>query len=288
MITFFNLPSLSRKFIGKNGLQKAWPLDRSAPSPGTHNGFMITLTKFLGMLLMPAGILWIGLLLAAAWAFRGRLRGLGMFLACLWIGFTCAGNLQIGHALVAQLERSSPVPQGGSAPLDALFVLGGGTQVDDEGRPHLGIHGDRLAEAARLWRSGRARRLVASGTSLGEGRSRRNLGMEARTVWEGLGIPAEAIWVVEEPCVITREEIRADRRLAAAQGWSRVGLLSSAWHLPRALALAEREGFRVQGCSSDRRGRIPRFHLWHLVPQSEGLEHTQLACWEWLGRWMGR
>lgn len=121
-----------------------------------------------------------------------------------------------------------------------------------------------------------------------DGPSRRNLGAEARIIWQELGIPAEAIWVVDQPCVITRDEIRADQRLAARQGWSRVGLLSSAWHLPRAQALAERQGFRVQGFPSDRWGRIPSFHLWHLVPQSEGLEHTQLACWEWLGRWMGR
>ena len=32
----------------------------------------------------------------------------------------------------------------------------------------------------------------------------------------------------------------------------------------------------------------PRFQLWHLVPQEEGFQKTQLACWEHLGRLAGR
>lgn len=248
---------------------------------------MLAFTKLLGMLLMPLGLLWLGLLLATLSAFRRKLPGLGACLALLWLGCGLAGNLQVGHALIGRLEiQILALPQE-APPLEALFVLGGGTQVDDRGKPFLSDGGDRVAEAARLWHSGRTKLLVASGGSrdLAGGR---NLGLETALIWRDLGIPAASIRVIEEPCFITRSEIQAYHRLKVKEGWQRVGLLSSAWHLPRALALAKREGLEVIPVPSDRRGRVHQFQLWHLVPQYEGLQHTQLACWEWLGRRMGR
>lgn len=249
---------------------------------------MLTITKTLGMLFMPIGLLWVGLIVAVIWAFRRGMRGLGGFLTLLLLGFTLAGNPQVGAALMGRLESTIPVFPADAPPLDALFVLGGGTQVDAQGRPFLSESGDRVIGAARLWHAGRVKLLVASGASNDSSAGSRNLGAETREIWQGLGIPSEAIRMIEEPCFITRDEIQAYRRLKTQERWSRVGLLSSAWHLPRALALAEREGLEVLPLPSDRRGRIPRIQLWHLVPQQEGFRKTQLACWEMLGRLVDR
>lgn len=249
---------------------------------------MLDLTKFIGMLCMPMGLLWLGVGLAALWAFRRGLRFLGGFLGLLFCGLALAGNPQVGAWLMGRLESTIPALPQDAAPFDALLILGGGSEIDDQGRPMLGFSGDRIVEAARLWHAGRTRRLVASGASHDSPTSHRNLATETRQIWLELGIPASAITCLEEPCFITRDEIRAYRRLKIREGWQRVGLLSSAWHLPRAMALARREGLEVIPIPSDRRGRIPRFQLWHLVPQQEGLMKTQLACWEMLGRRVGR
>jgi uncharacterized SAM-binding protein YcdF (DUF218 family) len=249
---------------------------------------MLALTKLLGMLCMPLGLLWLGLALAATWAFRKRLRGLGAFLVLLFLGFTLAGNVQVGAWFMGRLESEVPPLSESSAPFDALFVLGGGSQIDDQGHPLLSTGGDRIIEAARLWQAGRATCLVASGASDDALADRRNLGAETRAIWVSLGIPGTAIRVLAEPCFITRQEIQAYGRLKTREGWRRVGLVSSAWHLPRAMALARREGLAVVPVPSDRRGRMPRFQLWHLVPQADGFQNTQLACWEHLGRLAGR
>ena len=111
---------------------------------------MLALTKLLGMLCMPLGLLWLGLALAAAWALRRRLRGPGAFLVLLFLGLTLAGNLQVGAWLMGRLESEVPPLSEHSAPFDALFVLGGGSQIDDQGRPLLSTGGDRIVEAARL------------------------------------------------------------------------------------------------------------------------------------------
>ena len=249
---------------------------------------MLAFSKLLGMLCMPTGLLWLGLALAALWAFRRGMRGLGGFLALLFLGFTLAGNPQVGSCLMGRLESPIPALPSDAAPFEALFVLGGGSQVDDQGHPMLGASGDRIVEAARLWQAGKVGCLVASGASDGFRTGRRNLGVETREIWKGLGIPTKDIRVLEEPCLNTSDEIQAYRRLKVREGWHRVGLLSSASHLPRAMALAKREGLEVVPIPSDRRGRIPRFQLWHIVPQEEGFQKTQLACWEMLGRLVGR
>jgi uncharacterized SAM-binding protein YcdF (DUF218 family) len=249
---------------------------------------MLSCSKLIGMLCMPLGLLWLGLLLALFWAFRRRMRGLGGFLALLFLGFSLAGNPQVGAVLMNRLESTIPALPESTAPLEALFVLGGGSQVDERGRPFLGVSGDRIIEAARLWHAGKARYLVASGTSDDARAGRRNLGAETHAIWESLGIPSAAIREIKEPCFITRDEIQAYGRLKTKEGWHRVGLLSSAWHLPRAMALAKRADLEVLPIPSDERGRIPRFQLWHIVPQEEGFQKTQLACWEMLGRLVGR
>jgi len=248
---------------------------------------MLACSKLIGMLCMPTGLLWLGLLLAMFWAFKRRMRDLGAFLAFLFLGFSLAGNPQVGALLMNRLESTIPPFPENAAPLDALFVLGGGSQVDERGHPFLGVSGDRITEAARLWHAGKVRCLVASGTSDDARTGRRNLGAETRAIWESLGIPSTAIREIEEPCFITRDEIQAYGRLMVQEGWHRVGLLSSAWHLPRAMALAKRARLEVLPIPSDERGRIPRFQLWHLVPQEEGFQKTQLACWEMLGRLVG-
>jgi uncharacterized SAM-binding protein YcdF (DUF218 family) len=216
------------------------------------------------------------------------MRGLGAYLLLLALGLALIGNPQVGYRMKARLEASLPLTSEGEAPVEALFVLGGGSEVDVEGRPYLGEYGDRIVAAARLWHAGRVKRLVASGASNNSDRGRRDLGAETRQLWLGLGIPSEAIWVIDEPCFVTREEIQAYRRLQTKEGWTRVGLLSSPWHLPRALATAKREGLVVVPFPSHPRGHIPTAQLWHLVPQQDGVQNMQQVCWEVLGRWMGR
>ena len=237
---------------------------------------------------MPVGLLWLGLGVASFWAFRRGLRVLSGFVMCLFLGLGLAGNPQVGAWLMGRLESPIPSLPVEAAPLDALFILGGGSEVDAHGHAMVGMGGDRIVEAARLWHAGRAKRLVASGASNDSLAARRNLAVETRAIWLDLGVPASAILCLEEPCFVTRDEIKAYAHLKAREGWQRVGLLSSAWHLPRAMALAKQEELEVVPVPSDRRGRMPRFQLWHLIPQQEGFQKTQLACWEMLGRRVGR
>lgn len=251
--------------------------------------FLLDLEKTLGNLLMPAGLLWLLLLTVTLVLLKRRQWFPAVLAGLVWALFGLAGNFYVGSALLASLERTvPPLPLQGLEPFDAVFVLGGGTDVDPGGAPILTMSGDRVVTAARLWHEGKARFLVASGLGRdGEGATR-DLAQETRAIWLSLGIPDSAILRVEDPCWITRDELRAYRRLQDRRHFRRVALVSSASHLPRAMALAAGLGLEVTPVGAEWRGRRYTVQLLRLVPQGEGLARTQEACWEYLGRWVGR
>jgi uncharacterized SAM-binding protein YcdF (DUF218 family) len=250
---------------------------------------LFDLAKAAGHLLMPAGLLWLTLLASAGLLLRRRQWAAGALVVLSAILFAAAGNFYAGSAMMAGLERRiPPLELERAQPFDAVFVLGGGTDLDPWGRPILGEAGDRVAAAARLWHAGKARLLVASGSGLDAVTGPRDLGAETRTIWLGMGVPRDAILVVERPCLNTRQEIQAYRELQDRRHFKRMALVSSASHLPRALALAEKAGLAFTPVGADWRGRSHAFQVQRLVPAGDGFLLTQRACWEHLGRFLGK
>ena len=249
---------------------------------------LLSLEKALAMLVMPVGLIWL-LILATSlfWLRRRRPRPavMGLALAAL---YACAGSTCLARRLIGSLEQRVPeVSVAALEPFDAVFVLGGGSELDPALEPELSPAGDRLFLAARLWHGGKARLLVTSGVSRDSLGGLRDGGQETRALWRSVGIPDGAILPVAEPCWNTRDEIRAYARLQSRFGWKRVGLVSSASHLPRAMALAAKAGLAVTPLGADRQGRPRAFQLQQLIPQGLGFEINDRACWEYLGRWLG-
>jgi uncharacterized SAM-binding protein YcdF (DUF218 family) len=250
---------------------------------------VLTLQKIVGFLVMPAGLIWLALLglTFASWRRRARLPA---FLTTIVLGaYTLAGNVHVGHSLMRRLERQ--VPDSHLLPtvtLDAVCVFGGATELDPFGRPELACSGDRVIAAARLYHAGLAKVLVASGVASDSLTGPRNLAEETRQIWRSLGVPDSAIELVPEPCWVTSDEARAFKQLKAKHSWERVGLLSSAWHLPRIMRLAQKEGLAGIPVGSDWRGREHVFQWQDCVPQGAGFWRVNLAFWEFVGGLSGR
>ncbi|GDY12382.1 hypothetical protein LBMAG53_12600 [Planctomycetota bacterium] len=252
--------------------------------------------KLLGVLLMPFGLIWLSLLIWTIAAAVGRHVRLAVGLGLVTVALGVVGNCWVGGVLIDLLERQVPrIDPDVGAPFDAVFVLGGGTSLASDGRPSFAESGDRVAVAAALWHRKRTSILVASGMSIPALDQPRHLGVETRTLWAGLGIPPSAVLVIpadESPSAdgprITREEIVLYQRLCTERGWTRVGLVSSGWHLPRALAACRRIGFDPVPIPAQPSGPPPRFSMYFLVPQAKGMNTVQTACWEFLGLIVGR
>lgn len=247
------------------------------------------LRKWLARLAMPHGWFFLILLAAAAWLWwSGRRREAIVATAVLTL-YAAVGNVWVSHALLGQLEEAHAAPRPGDEPFDAVILLGGGAGVTPEGVPQLGTSGDRLAVAARLYHQGLTPRLVCTGSSIA-GLNRpvtESLGQDSRALLGAMGVPPEAVMELDGPQT-TSEELAALAERIPAEGWRRVGLVTSAWHLPRATRLAERAGLSLVAIAADYRTTPAPINVVHLLPSAEGFGNTRLFVWEILGMLAGR
>jgi len=248
-----------------------------------------TLRKTVGLLMMPLGLIWLGILVAAVIAFETHRRRLAVGMAILALVLEFAGNPVIGGWLIGRLERPfekiDPLRRG---PFEAVFVFGGGASRDQSGRISLDDAGDRIILAVRLFLAGRTERLVASGpwVEAVDGSVWSYPEMVA-DLWHELGVPRDRIVVLSGP-TSTSDEAAAYAELLARTGWSRLGAVTSAFHMRRALENLHRHGIRAEPLPCDLRGstRVPDLRT--LVPQASGFLLSQIAVWEMLGSAAGR
>ena len=140
---------------------------------------------------------------------------------------------------------------------------------------------------------GLAPRIVSSGSAIAALHgSEKALGEDTRVLLMGMGVPGSAVERLVGPKT-TSEELSALAARAPQEPWKRVGLVTSAWHLPRAMRLAERSGIARAGVEvvpipADYRGTGTMVTIVHLLPSEEGLGNLRIFVWEILGMAMGR
>ena len=119
--------------------------------------------------------------------------------------------------------------------------------------PDLADAADRVWYAARLYHRGVARRIIVSGGSLLVQKSGPAVNEAAamRQFLVDLGVPPEAI-VSEGNSLNTLENIRNVRAMV---GDARVALITSAYHMPRALKIARQGNLNVGAFPTD--WRVP-------------------------------
>lgn len=249
------------------------------------SGSGLVAKKVLAHLLMPAGLIWLGLLLVVN--SPGIPRSQRSFLAFLWIAYTLAGSPYLGNGLLAIQENPFYASETLAEPLDAIVVLGGGTSVTPGGNPSVGLHGDRILKPAQLFLAGNCRRLITTGRSVTERGEDRLLSRETSLLWQSLGVPADAIAELSEPRNTAEEMLAVAELLEAHPEWGKVGLATSASHLPRALDEARKQGLELIPVPCDFRSSALPLSPLYLVPQARGFRDVQTALWEWLGRAAG-
>jgi len=260
----------------------------------------IDLRRLLTQLVMPLNVglslALGGALLALALQRHPRLRRLALGLAMagvllLWI----AAMPWTAHTLLHGLEAAYPprpaaICGGASTTVDAIVVLGGAVAPqlpgDTRGRLHRGS--DRIREAALLFHAGCAPRLLVSA---GSGIDASQVGSEAaaiRALLAEFGIPDSAL-IFEDRSRTTAENARESRTALQGAGASpRILLVTSAWHLRRAVPLFEAVGFEVLPVGADYRSLSGCGGIHCVLPDSGSLDATGMAWKEYLGDWVSR
>ena len=113
------------------------------------------------------------------------------------------------------------------APVDAIVVFAGG--VGESGRAGGGFQ-ERVTQAIELYRAGHAPRMVFSSGFVFTMREAEVM----KAVAVANGVPPEAI-LLEESASNTRENVVFTKRILDEHGWRRVLLVSSPYHMRRAL-----------------------------------------------------
>ena len=174
----------------------------------------------------------------------------------------------------------------------AIVVLGGSMKMPNGSHllAEVTNSSDRMLEALRLYRAGKAPMIVPSGGDDPLLPNARNLheADEMRTILEEWGVPESAI-LVEDGSINTRENALFSHRLLEQRGIERVILVTSAIHMPRAASTFRRVGFDVVPVPADfLTGWEEQASIFDWFPSSGALANSKEAIHEWLGLWVYR
>ena len=257
---------------------------------GAYAAFGTTIVeKSLTALAMPVGFIWLILLVwfYISFCLRQRTTAIvaGICLAIVW-GF---GNFMVANALVKSLER----PFLGFDPaalesLDAIVVLGGGTTTNPNAQAQLARSGERIGMAAKLFLAGKTDRIICTGTQTYiSSTDDLDTSQESKAVLEALAIDPDSIDTI--PGANTYQEMQNLKKwLAEHPDAERIGIVTSAWHLKRAMRLAHSTGIEATPIPADFLSRYPTVSSDWIIPSSENLDHSTLAIKEYLAALVGR
>ena len=245
----------------------------------------LTLSKLMTPLISPLGISFLLWLAAAVlyklrrgpWAMRCGIAGIAVVLVF--------SNPIIADALLGSLENdfaTRPIEDYPRA--DMIVVLGGVTGPSLPPRQSVeamsGI--DRLIDAVRLLRAGKARAIIVSGGSsygrgpgVTEAEHLRDLALD-------FGVRERQV-LLEMESRNTFQNAKFVRQRLEQMGFGRVLLVTSASHMWRAVACFRKQGLAVIPVPADIEV-VPRpFNLLRFLPHSESMNFSSRAIKEYVG-----
>ncbi len=241
------------------------------------------LEKMLTDLAMPTGIIWLALIVMTYFCLLTRQPWPAIVGFACWLILTLAGNSYVSNWLMSTLESPyQKINVLAMEPLDTIVVLGGGTSSRLTGGSQLADNGDRVSTAARLFHAGKVTNLICTGESyLPKTEFDLDPRQEAAEILIGLGVPPAN--VVQMKGRNTSEEMHNLKTwMEANPNHGRVGILTSAWHLPRVMRLAKANGLDVIPVPSDFRTMPYRPDPNLFIPSSNRIRQTWLAVKEYL------
>ncbi|MCF8009822.1 MAG: YdcF family protein [Clostridiales bacterium] len=242
---------------------------------------MLYVIKFIYHFFLPPGIFVILLFILAAWTYKNRRRAAVLIMitaTCLYIISTSF----VGNTLIRSLEKCYGLPDKITA--DVIVMLGGGATLDTpniEGKGHLsGSASNRLLTAVRLYKKTGLPVIIAGGQVY------KNSGNEAQIAKRymvDLGVNPDKI-IIENKSRNTTENAKNTARVMNEYNYEKVSLVTSAFHMRRAVINFQKVGVTVQPYPTDYKSSI-KLALYpnNFVPCHDGIYKSGLAAKEYLG-----
>lgn len=250
------------------------------------------LSKLLPLLVYPVGLVSLCLMVTlwAVWR-RRRWWATGSTAIALLV-LLISSNTWVATHLVQSLEWRNlppdPVPTA-----DAIVVLGGSTRPSDYPRPWIDVMeaGDRVLHGAQLYKAGKAPTLIFSGGRINWKGGGPPESSDMAQLAQAMGVPATAI--LEEPTSLNTYQNAVNvKEILEQEGITRILLVTSAIHMPRSLAIFQKQAIDAIAAPTDflvSRGSIAEISgsrqaiLLSLLPDASNLAEVTRAMKEYIG-----
>lgn len=243
---------------------------------------MFYLNKFIGVVISPIGIAilgGIGVLLCARFK-RQRIAKLCGWLtvAWLWVWMTPIMTQVVGVTLEREFLVDGRVPAVETFPeADAIVLLGGamGIETNLSSCAEMWTSADRVWQAARLYKAGKAPKVIATSGGVVE---------TTFPLLRDFGLP-EAVLMKVDDARNTEEEAKS----VAKMDCRRILLVTSAWHMKRAKLIFEKYApdLRVICAPADFENTLATARplaSWQMfLPDPKVFGQNSVAAHEWIG-----
>ena len=238
------------------------------------------LSKLLGFFAIPSNlVILIGivalLLLPTRFARAGRWLTLISIIVLAILGFS-----PIGSALIIPLEDRFPPWDSARGAPDGIIVLGGA--IDGRATTDLNEAAELLTVVPELLRRYPNARILFSGGSgalIDDGDAEASF---AARLLESFGIARNRI-TLEDRSRNTVENAVFSKAIVQPKPGERWLLVTSAYHMPRAIGVFRKVGFPVEPYPVDWRARRAQHGLRPFATIVDGLRQTDTAVHEWVG-----
>jgi uncharacterized SAM-binding protein YcdF (DUF218 family) len=244
-----------------------------------------SLSKILGFFAYPSNVLIAIGLLGLVLLLTRFTRLASWLIVTSLVLIAVAGLSPLGNALILPLEQRFPPWDASRGPPDGIVLLGGMISPDvsaARGAVALNEAAERITVTAELARRYPNARIVLTG---GSNALIFDEGVEAVFAvrqLEALGVAHDRI-AAEEQARNTIENAVFSRLVANPKPGERWLLVTSAYHMPRAMAVFRAAGFPVEAYPVDWRTRGPIDMVRPFASLGDGLRRTDTAVHEWAG-----
>ena len=245
--------------------------------------FFVT-SKLFWMFSSPVDLLMIVALLGALFAVGRHARTGRMVTIGALVILIAASATPVGSLLVAPLEDRFPQPPDDMAPPYGIIILGGAiNDAASKARDQIVFgEGERAVQAAILAKRYPKARIVFSGGSGSLFDSVSTEGLGARRLLGELGVDLARV-TLEDRSRNTDENARFTAAMVHPEPSQRWLLVTSAYHMPRAMGLFEKNGFDVVAYPvAFRTLGAGQGQIWDFDP-ARNLRTFEIAAREWIG-----
>ncbi len=243
-------------------------------------------SKIFWMFASPINVLLFAALVGVLLCFGRRARfGRGLALTAILI-LVAAATLPLGMLLIAPLEDRFSLPPPDLAVPEGIIVLGGAIDDQVSAARHETVFdegGERLTEAVVLAKRYPQARVVYTGGSASFTGATSREALQGQKLMLQMGVAPERV-MIEDKSRNTDENARFTAAIVHPQPSQRWIVVTSAFHMPRAMGVFEKAGFRpiAYPVAFRTRGRWPDDLRLRFDP-TRNLRNFDIAVHEWIG-----